>query len=367
MRVPFVDLSTQHRQVQSDIEIGWRRVTTNLAFVLGVELLEFERAYAEFCGMNHCIGVANGGDALEVALRALEIKVGDEVIVPANSYTATAMSVLRVGATPIFCDVDTETLLIDPESFEKAIGPNTRAVIPVHLFGQVAPMKQICDIAKRRKLKVIEDAAQSQGAMQDGQSAGSFGDITATSFYPGKNLGAYGDAGGILTNDSALATKVMKIRNYGGLIKYEHEEFGLNSRLDEIQAVVLIEKLKHLARWNQERSEIAVRYSEHLSEVTNIKLPVSTPQNSHVWHLYVVQVNDRDKVIKEFENSDIGYGIHYPEPIHKQKAFSHLATPRVSLEVSERAAERILSLPIYPGLKLEQQMMVIETLRSALL
>ena len=168
MRVPFVDLSTQHRQVQSDIEIGWRRVTTNLAFVLGVELLEFERAYAEFCGMNHCIGVANGGDALEVALRALEIKAGDEVIVPANSYTATAMSVLRVGATPIFCDVDTETLLIDPESFEKAIGPNTRAVIPVHLFGQVAPMKQICDIAKRHKLKVIEDAAQSQGAMQGG-------------------------------------------------------------------------------------------------------------------------------------------------------------------------------------------------------
>ena len=367
MRVPFVDLTVQHEEVKNDVAVGWNRVLHNLTFILGKELLDFERAYADFCSVDHCIGLGNGGDALEVALRALEIGSSDEVVVPTNSYTATAMSVLRVGATPVFCDVDDQNLLLDPTSLEKVIGPKTRVVIPVHLFGQVAPMQEICTIAKQYNLKIIEDAAQCQGAMQNGKSAGTFGDLAATSFYPGKNLGAYGDAGGILTNDKVLAEKVMKIRNYGGLSKYDHTEFGLNSRLDEIQAVVLNEKLKHLSRWNTERSEIARRYEEYLGDLKQLKLPAIAARNLHVWHLYVVQVENRSDVIKEFEKANIGYGIHYPTPIHKQKAFAHLPIPRVSLEVSEYASERILSLPIYPGLQLDQQMLVIETLRNALL
>jgi dTDP-4-amino-4,6-dideoxygalactose transaminase len=362
--IPLVDLGLQHRRVAEEVRAGFDRVLEQTAFILGPEAERFEQAYADYCGVRHCVGVGNGTDAVELALRAAGVGAGDEVVLPANTFVATAEAVLRAGARVVLADCD-ETYLLDPESAADRVGPRTRAVIPVHLYGQLAPMKAIAG-AVGEDVLVIEDAAQSQGATQDGGRSGSFGVAAATSFYPGKNLGAYGDAGGVTTDSDEVAARLRAMRNHGGVRRYEHGEFGVNSRLDGLQAVVLSAKLAVLDAWNAERREAAARYDRLLADVPGIVLPRVAPGNEHVWHLYVVRTARRDAALAALNEAGIGAGIHYPAPIHLLPAFGFLGLGAGSFPRAEAYAGRILSLPIYPGITAEQQQRVAEVLAAAL-
>jgi dTDP-4-amino-4,6-dideoxygalactose transaminase len=366
MNVPLVDLKAQHDQVRDEVERGWEAVLSRTAFVLGDEVAEFEQAFAEFSGVRHCIGVANGTDALELALRAADIGSGDEVVVPANTFIASALAIARAGATPVLVDIDPEPHLLDVGRAAAAVTDRTRAVMPVHLYGQVAPMADLQEVAERHGLAVVEDAAQAQGAKQHGRPAGGFGRIAGTSFYPGKNLGAYGDAGAVLTDDDALAARVRALRNYGSEVKYHHPETGFNSRLDTLQAVVLSAKLRRLAAWNEQRRQAAARYDELLADLEEVVRPVTLDGNEHVWHLYVVRVPDRDAVLASLHGAGVGAGIHYPVPVHLQGAFAHLGKGPSSFPVTERAAAEILSLPMYAEITPAQQQHVVDALRKAL-
>ncbi|HJK98092.1 MAG TPA: DegT/DnrJ/EryC1/StrS family aminotransferase [Polyangiaceae bacterium LLY-WYZ-14_1] len=364
--VPLVDLGAQHREVADQVRKGWEEVLAKTAFVLGPAVTDFERAYAGFVGVDHCIGVGNGTDALEIAMRALGIGPGDEAILPANSFIATALAVARAGATPVLVDVDPVHQLIDPAQVAAALTPRTKALVPVHLFGQCAPMGPLVALARDRGLHLLEDAAQSQGARQDGQPAGGFGVASGTSFYPGKNLGAYGDAGAILTDDPEVATRCRNLRNYGSDVKYHHPETGFNSRLDTLQAVVLRAKLDRLSDWNAARRAAAARYDELLGDLPEVARPATAPGNEHVWHLYVVRVPDRDQVLARLQAEKIGAGIHYPVPIHLQGAFAHLGRGQGSFPVAEAAAREILSLPLFPQITEAQQARVVDVLGRAL-
>lgn len=360
--VPLVDLGWQHKQVEAEVLAGWSTVLDKTAFILGPQVAEFESAFAAFSGVGHCIGVGSGTDALELALRALDIGPGDEVILPANTFIATALAVTRVGATPVLVDCDPDYYLIHPEQIEKAITSETRAVIPVHLYGQMAPVQEIREAFP--DLEIIEDGAQSQGASRHGAASGSVGHIAATSFYPGKNIGAYGDAGAVLTDDSDLAQRVRKLRNWGSDVKYHHPEKGFNSRLDTIQAVVLLAKLSRLAGWNKLRAEAADRYRELIDE-TVLSHPGAMPGNEHVWHLYVAQVEKRDHVLAKLNESGVGAGIHYPVPIHLQGAYADLGKGAGSFPNTEHLANHALSLPMYPGIGTEDQEFVVACLLDA--
>ncbi|WP_423299965.1 DegT/DnrJ/EryC1/StrS family aminotransferase [Glutamicibacter nicotianae] len=364
--IPLVDLGAQQREVQAAVDAGLAQVFERTAFIGGAEVSGFEQAYADFIGTGHCIGVGNGTDALELALRAAGIGPGDEVILPANTFIATAEAVSLAGATVVPVDVDPEYLLIDPLAVAEAVTERTRAIIPVHLYGQTAFMEQLRPIADACGALLLEDAAQSQGATRHGVPAGSLGDIAATSFYPGKNLGAAGDAGAVLTNDTELAERVRLLAAHGSRVKYVHEAVGRNSRLDAVQAVVLSAKLEKLAGWNEQRRQAAARYAELLADVPGVQLPRSAQGNQDVWHLYVVQVQDRDRVVSELNAAGIGAGIHYPQPVHLTGAFEHLGYPEGSFPVAEHAAGRILSLPIYPHITPAQQQRVVNTLAAVL-
>jgi dTDP-4-amino-4,6-dideoxygalactose transaminase len=364
--VPLVDLSLQHREIADEVNAGFERVLSSGAFVLGPDVTEFEREYAAFSGVNRCVAVANGTDAIELALRSAGVGEGDEVIIPANTFVASAGGIKRTGASPVLVDCDPSYLLMDPSQIESRISVRTRAILPVHLYGQLAPMSPIMEIAARHGLAVIEDAAQCQGAEQNGMRAGSFGHSAATSFYPGKNLGAYGDGGGIVTNSDAVADALLGLRNHGGTVKYQHPELGFNSRLDTMQAVVLRAKLRRLDGWNAERRAAADRYSALLAGVDGVVTPREFPGNVHVWHLYVVQVEERDRVLAALNAAGIGAGIHYPVPVHLQGAYRSLGHRVGDFPVAERAAGRILSLPIYPGITAEQQERVADELVAAL-
>lgn len=366
MNIPLVDLKAQHEQVRDDVQQGWDAVLARTAFVLGDEVAEFERSFADFSGVRHCIGVANGTDALELALRAVDIGPGHEVVVPANTFIASALAVARAGATPVFVDVDSDTHLVDVNRVAAAVTPRTRAVMPVDLYGQVAPMADLQSIADAHDLVVVEDAAQAQGATQDGRTAGGFGRVAGTSFYPGKNLGAYGDAGAVLTDDDAIADRVRALRNYGSEVKYHHPETGFNSRLDTLQAVVLSAKLRRLAAWNGQRRQAAARYDQLLADLEEVATPVTLAGNEHVWHLYVVRVPDRDDVLASLHEAGVGAGIHYPVPVHLQGAFAHLGHGPGSFPVTEQAASEIASLPMYAEITPEQQEYVVDALRKAL-
>ena len=346
MTIPLVDLSIQHAEVADEIRRGWERVLERSAFILGDDVQRFEDVYAAFEGAHHCIGVSNGTDALELAIRALGLGAGDEIVVPANTFAATALAVVRAGATPVFCDVDPATLLVRAADVGAVRTDATKAVIPVHLYGQMAPIEEIADLG----LTVIEDAAQSQGARRHGRGMASATRIAATSFYPGKNLGAYGDAGAVLTNDDHLAARVRSMRNYGSAEKYRHDDIGFNARLDTMQAVVLCAKLTRLADWNHQRREAAGRYDELLGDLGQ---PSTLGGNEHVHHLYVVRVRQRDHVLRSLTEAGIGAGIHYPVALHDQPAFSAYA--RGPLETASRAADELLSLPLFPGITAEQQ------------
>jgi dTDP-4-amino-4,6-dideoxygalactose transaminase len=365
--IPLVDLSAQHAAVADEVAEGWREVLARTAFIGGPQVAAFEHEYADFIGVPHCVGVANGTDAIEIALRALGVGRGDECILPANTFIATAEAVARVGATPVLVDcADDDTYLIDVKAVEAAITPRTAAVIPVHLYGQAAPVEQLQPLVQRIGARVVEDAAQSQGARRNGVSAGALGDAAATSFYPGKNLGAYGDAGAVLTGSADAASRMRMIRDHGSPAKYQHEVIGVNSRLDTLQAVVLSAKLRHLDAWNAARRTAAARYDELLSDCDAVVRPRALDGNEHVWHLYTVRVPDRDQVLKELHAAGIGAGIHYPVPIHLTKAFADLGYSQDAFPVVERTARELLSLPLFPEITAAQQERVVSALISAL-
>lgn len=359
--VPFLDLAAQHAEVADAIGADLAEAFATAGFVGGPQVAAFERAYARFCGVDHCVGVANGTDAVELALRALGVGRGDEVITAANTFVATVEAIVRAGATPVLVDVDDDTLLIDPEAAGAAVTSRTAAIVPVHLYGQIAPIERITAAAPG--VPIVEDAAQSQGATRFGAVSGSLGTIAATSFYPGKNLGAAGDAGAVTTDDATLARSVRMIGNHGSERKYEHDVLGVNSRLDAIQAIVLRHKLARLTDWNRARQSIATRYADLLDGVDGLRLPHVAAGNEHVWHLYVVRVDDRDRVLDDLQAAGIGAALHYPRAVHLTKAFESLGCRAGAFPVAERAVDRIISLPMFPHLDQQRQDRVAAALR----
>jgi dTDP-4-amino-4,6-dideoxygalactose transaminase len=362
--VPFVNLDHMHDEIAEEVDAGLSEVLRSKAFVLGPQVAAFEQAYAAYCGVQHCLGVGNGTDALELALRASGVRPGDEVIIPANTFVATAEAVLRAGAKVVLADVD-DDFLLDPASVRERLTERTTAVVPVHLYGQMAQVELIAE-AVGPGVAVVEDAAQSQGARRHGRRSGSLGTAAGTSFYPGKNLGAYGDAGAVTTGSAEVAKHLAKLRNHGGVRRYEHEVIGTNSRLDTVQAVVLSLKLARLDLWNGLRRDAADRYAALLEGAPGLTLPRTVPGNEHVWHLYVVQVEERSKAQAALDEAGIGTGIHYPAPIHLLPAFSYLGGRAGDHPVAERQTPRILSLPMFPGITAAQQERVAEALLNVL-
>jgi dTDP-4-amino-4,6-dideoxygalactose transaminase len=371
MSVPFVDLMAQQAEVADEVLPQWQRLFAASRFVGGEEVESFERDYASFTGVRHCVGVANGTDAIELALRAVGVERGGQVIVPVNTFIATAEAVSRIGAVPVFVDVDPDHLLIDPDAVGAAVTPRTQAIVPVHLFGQVAPVDRLLPMAERHGIPVVEDNAQAQGASLDEGAAvaaartGSLGRIAATSFYPGKNLGAAGDAGAVTTNDADLARTVRELGAHGSTVKYIHDRIGMNSRLDALQAVVLSAKLKRLEGWNALRRRAVSCYRELLANLDRVQPPTPRPGSTPVWHLYVVQVDERDRVLAKLGAAGIGTGIHYPTPLHLTAAYRCLGYRAGQFPVAEAAADRILSLPMFPHLTANQQAVVVAELAAA--
>ena len=365
-RVPLVDLKAQQAEIADEVATGMAEVLAGAGFIGGPQVASFEVEYAGFAGVEHVVGVANGTDALEMALRATGVTRRDEVIIPANTFIATAEAVSRIGAVPVLVDVDPEFLLIDPDAVEAAMTPRTRAIMPVHLFGQVAPVERLLDLSRRTGVAIVEDAAQSQGASHGGVPAGSSGAAAGTSFYPGKNLGAAGDAGAVLTNDPDVARTARALGAHGGLAKYRHDLVGFNSRMDALQAVVLRAKLRRLAAWNDARREAADRYAQLLGAVDGLELPRSRPGSIDAWHLYVVRVANQQGLIGALDAAGVDAGIHYPAPVHLTGAYQHLGHRAGAFPVSEAAAASIVSLPLYPHITAAQQERVAEAVIAAL-
>ena len=366
--IRLVDLAAQHAAVADEVAEGWRQVLDETAFVGGRPVRDFEQEYASFIGAKHCVGMANGTDAIEITLRALGVGPGDECIVPANTFIATAEAVCRAGAVPILADcLDDGTYLVNPDAIEAAITSRTKAIIPVHLYGQAAAVEQFMPLAERAGAWVVEDAAQSQGARRNGIAAGVLGHAAATSFYPGKNLGAYGDAGAALTNSDDVAERMRLVANHGSPRKYEHTVLGFNSRMDTLQAVVLRAKLRRLAGWNAARRAAAQRYEELLSGMQNVILPRVLAGNEHVWHLYVIRVPNRDAVLGKLHAAGIEAGIHYPQPVHRTPALRELVgNAHESFPVAERHAGELLTLPLFAEITADQQERVASALADAL-
>ena len=361
--VPFVDLKAQFRALRAEIVPRMMEVMEDATFILGPDVARFEKNFATYVGTHHCVGVESGTAALQVGLEALGIGTDDEVILPANTYIASALAVSSVGARPVLVDVD-RNYLIDHRLLERALTPRTKAIMPVHLYGQAVPMDAILEFARRHGLYVIEDASQAHGARWNGRCVGSFGDVGTFSFYPGKNLGAYGDGGAIVTNDAALADRFRLLRDFGQRKKYEHLIKGGNCRLDSIQAAVLDVKLRHLDSWNDARRRHAVAYDARLAKI-GIKPPPRLAEEGHVYHLYVIEMEQRERVAATLRERGIATGIHYPIPIHLQPAYADLGLGRGSFPRTERCADRILSLPMFPELTPEQIELVADALASS--
>jgi dTDP-4-amino-4,6-dideoxygalactose transaminase len=364
LRIPLVDLKAQRQAISEEIETAIARVVERCDFILGEEVSRFEREFAEYCGVPYAIGVASGTDALHLACRALDIGAGDEVIVPAMTFAATAFAVSLTGARPVIVDVRENDALIDPEKIERAITSRTKAIIPVHLYGQCADMEVVCAIAREHSLAVIEDAAQAHGAVCAGKRAGSWGDIGCFSFYPGKNLGAYGDGGLVTTARRDIAERVQLLRNCGSPEKYHHDEIGLNSRLDTLQAAILRAKLTHLEEWNAARRRIATHYDEALRGIAEVHCTLHTSGSIH--HLYVIRLAGRDNVLEVLNARGIGAGIHYPFALHELKAYASLGYRAGAFPVAENWARQCLSLPIYPELTPAQVDFCVAALEAAL-
>ena len=361
MKIPFLSFEFINLQTKAETLSSFENFFNSSWYILGQQVKKFEEEYSLFNKVKYCVGVSNGLDALHIALRALGIHKGDEVIVPSNTYIATALAVSYVGATPVFVEPDINTYNIDASKIEAAITSKTKAILPVHLYGQSCEMKSIMFIAKKYNLFVIEDNAQSHGASYNGKLTGSWGNINGTSFYPGKNLGALGDAGAITTNDMELAGKASVLRNYGSQKKYYNEVVGYNMRLDECQAGFLSIKLKYLKEWTEQRQEIAGWYNDALKNVSNLILPAIAKNATHVYHLYVVRTKFRNDLQKYLTDNGIGTLIHYPIPPHLQKAYHKLGFKAGDFPIAEEIANTCLSLPIWPGMK-KNQIKIISTL-----
>jgi dTDP-4-amino-4,6-dideoxygalactose transaminase len=358
MRVPFLDLARQYRQLREEIDRGIGRALSSGWYILGEELAAFEREFAAYCGARHAVGVGSGTDALHLALRACGIGPGDAVITAPNTAVPTACAISSAGARPVFVDIDPETYTLDPErlrAYLKAQPPSTRAraIIPVHLFGHPADMDPILEVAVEYGLKVIEDAAQAHGAEHAGRKVGRLGDAGCFSFYPTKNLGAYGDAGMVVTDSDEVAHRVRMMRNYGEEAKYRNRTRGFNSRLDELQSAILRIKLGYLEAWVAARRDLARLYGERLAR-TPLVLPIESPRTKHCYHLYVVRSADRDRLRRHLEEHGIGTGTHYPMPVHYQEAYRDLGYASGDFPHAERSCREILSLPLYPELAEEE-------------
>ncbi len=363
--IPFLNFEPMHKLIRSEIMQSFQDVYDANWFVMGKKLEAFEKEYAAFNDTKFSIGVSNGLDALHLALKALNVTKGDEVIVPSNTYIATALAASYVGATPVFVEPDPNTYNINPANIEAAITSKTKVIMPVHLYGQACDMDAIMAIAKKHNLFVVEDNAQAHGATFNGKITGSFGNANGTSFYPGKNLGALGDAGAVTTNDETIAKKIAMLRNYGSEKKYHNEEIGFNMRLDEVQAGFLSVKLKHLNEWTKQRKEIAKQYNEALKNVGDLVLPAVHANATHVYHLYVIKTENRDGLQKHLSENGIGTLIHYPIPPHLQKAYQYLGFKKGSFPIAEELADNCLSLPIWPGMTLDQVNTVAENIKKA--
>ena len=363
MKIPFVSFHPMENELNDEIRAAFDRVFTRSWYIEGIEDKTFEKVFAEYCGVKYCIGVGNGLDALMLALKALDIGEGDEVIVPSNTYIATALAVTYVGAVPVLVEPDIETFNINPSLIEEKITGKTKAIMPVHLYGQACNMDSIMEIAKKYGLKVVEDCAQAHGAKYKGQKVGTFGDVAGFSFYPGKNLGALGDAGAVVTNNKELAEKVRIFGNYGSDFKYHHIYKGNNSRLDELQAAFLLAKLPHLERMNAERRRIAKKYTEGIKN-PKVITPYFLEDCVPVWHIYGIRCDERDALEKYLNEKCIGTNKHYPIPIHLQKCYKDLNIPIGALPIAEEISEKELSIPMYYGLNDSEINYVIETINK---
>jgi len=356
MEVQFLNLKKVYNELKTELDQLWQDVNKDSSYILGNRLATFEKEFSNYLGVKHVIGVANGLDALTLSIKALGIGVGDEIIVPAHTFIASWLAISEVGAVPVPVEVDYKTFLLDPTKIKQAITDKTRAIMPVHLYGNVCNMEKILEIAKQYNLKIIEDAAQAHGAVDplSGKKAGAFGDCSGFSFYPGKNLGCFGDGGCVSTNDDEVAAKLRLLRNYGSEIRYEHEIIGGNSRLDELQAGVLSIKLKYLNEWNKRRQKIAKIYLQELQSLGDIVLPEY--EDGNVWHIFPIRTSKRDELKEYLTANSIGSIIHYPMPIYLQPAYSYMNLLPGTFEVTEKISDNILSLPIGPHLSEEEAM-----------
>jgi dTDP-4-amino-4,6-dideoxygalactose transaminase len=353
--IPLVDLKAQYNSIKTDIDNAIQGVLDSTSFIMGEELKKFEEEFSLFCNVKYAIGVANGSDALILALRACGIGKGDEVITVPHTFIATTEAITHVGGKIVFVDINPKTYTIDASKIEEKINDKTKAIIPVHLYGQPADMDPIMELAKKYNLKIIEDAAQAHGAEYKGKKVGSIGDVACFSFYPGKNLGAYGDAGMIMTNNEEISKKLKLLRNHGRITKkYEHEIEGYSSRLDNLQAAILRVKLRHLNKWNDMRRKNAKKYNELLNNIGGVITPYEADYTKHVYHLYVIRAEGRDKLREELKSEGIATGIHYPIPLHLQPAYNYLGYKRGAFLATEKASQEILSLPMFAELSDEQ-------------
>lgn len=363
MKVPFVSFEPMHKEIKKEIIIKFKEVYERNWFIQGEEVKKFEREFAEFCGTKYCIGCGNGLDALYLILKAYGIGKGDEVIVPSNTYIATALAVSYAGATPVFVEPNLDTYNINPKLIEKAITNKTKAIIAVHLYGQPVDMDEINIIAQKYNLKVIEDSAQAHGSLYKNKKVGNLGDVSGFSFYPGKNLGALGDAGAVVTNNKDLAEKIRAIANYGSDKKYHHIYKGTNSRLDEIQAAFLRIKLRNIEKWNDNRRKTAEKYIKGINNPNIIK-PYESEYVKHVWHIFAVRVDRRDEFKKYLEYNGIGTMIHYPIPIHMQKAYKELKIREGTFPIAEKISNEVVSLPMWYGMSDEEISYVINIINN---
>jgi len=366
MSVPFVDLKPQYQTIKDEVLVKINEVFEKGSYILGPEAKAFEEEFAAYCQCKYAVGVNSGTDALYISISALDIDAGDEVILPTHTFIATALCISYTGATPVFVDIEDETYNIDPVSFEKAITPKTKAVLPVHIYGQPANMDEINAIAQKHGIKVIEDACQAHGALYKNKKAGSLGDIGCFSFYPTKNLGAFGDAGILVTNDQKVYETAQMLRDYGRQGRYEHKVKGYNSRLDTVQAVVLSAKLKRLDEWSRMRQEVAAYYRECLQDAEEVTIPKVKDDRTHVYHLYVIRVKNRDQVLEGLKQKNVNALIHYPIPIHLQTAYADLGYTRGRFPVAEQVADEIISLPMFPHMTKDQVDEVCNSLKEVL-
>lgn len=362
-KIPYLDLAAQMRPLRAEIEAALAQALDKCTFCLGPDVAAFEAEFAAFCGVKHCVGVNSGTSALHLAMRLLNIGPGDEVITTPYTFVATSWAISYVGAKPVYVDIEDATFNLNPELVEKAVTSRTRAILPVHLYGQPCALDELLAIANKRGLALVEDAAQAHGALYKGRRVGGLGQIGCFSFYPGKNLGAYGEGGALVTNDGAFAARARALREHGSSVRYYHDEIGYNYRMEGFQGAVLRVKLKHLNRWVEERRRVARCYTELLAD-TPLKLPVEAQGVQSAWHLYVVRHPRRDELKKHLEEHGIGCALHYPLPLHVQKCYAHLGYKAGDFPVAEKAARECLSLPIYPEMTDEQVKRVAEVIRD---